>query len=106
MKGLQFFIRHQPKFLQEKMILVFNNEATRDYFETAIPGCHFEKVTSEQAEHAARIGINGKTVPFGYTSELTEEEMGILSTANWEETATLLAAGNERLYDKARQVKR
>lgn len=98
MSELQFFIRHQPDFLQDKFILVFKSDEARDYFKNAIKGSYFEEVTSESAEHAARIGINGKTIPYGYTLKLTREEMNRLSTANWEETAQLLAEGNERLY--------
>ncbi|WP_164218815.1 hypothetical protein [Virgibacillus sp. YIM 98842] len=98
MSELQFYIRHQPNFLQDKFILVFKSDEARDYFKNAIKGSYFEKITSESAEHAARIGINGKTIPYGYTLRLTKEEMSRLSTANWEETSQLLAEGNERLY--------
>jgi len=98
MSELQFFIRHQPDFLRDKFILVFKSDEARDYFRSAIKGSYFEKISSESAEHAVRIGINGKTIPYGYTLRLTKKEMSRLSTANWEETAQLLAEGNERLY--------
>src|SRR5690625_1388288 len=98
MTHLQFYIRHNTDFLQDKFLLVFKSDEARDYFQTVLKGSHFEKVTSESAEHVARIGVNGKTVPYGYTLRLTKEEMNKLSTANWEETAQLLAEGNERLY--------
>jgi hypothetical protein len=100
MSKLQFFIRHQPDFLQDKFILVFKSDEAREYFKNAIQGSRFEEVSSESAEHAVRIGINGKTIPYGYTLRLTKEEMSRLSTANWEETARLLAEGNERLYQE------
>lgn len=101
MSELQFFIRHQTNFLQDKFILVFKSEEAKDFFQQALKGSHFEKVTSEVAEHAARIGINGNIIPYGYTKKLTEEEMNQLSTANWETTASLLAEGNERLFQEA-----
>lgn len=101
MKDLQFYIRHQNNFIRDKMILVFDNDETKAFFENAILNCHFEKVSAESAQHAARIGIGGKVVSYGYTSELTEEEMNELSTVNWERTAQLLAEGNNRLYQKA-----
>jgi len=100
---LQFFIRHQTSFLQEKLILVFKSDQARDYFQNALPNSHFEKVSSEVAENAARIGIKGKTIPYGYTFKLTKEEMNQLSTANWEWTAQLLAEGNERFYQEAKE---
>jgi len=98
---LQFFIRHNDQFLQDKFILVFKSDETRQYFETKLKGSSFEKVTSDMAQHAARIGINGKIIPYGYTTKLTSEETAKLSTANWDETARLLAEGNERLYQEA-----
>lgn len=101
MSTLQFYIRHQKHFLQDKFILVFKSDQTRDYFQSAIKESQFEEVTSEVAENAARIGIHGKTVPYGYTAKLTEEEMNQLSTADWDQTAKLLAEGNERLYQEA-----
>lgn len=101
MAELQFYLRHNPDFLQEKFILVFKSDEARRFFEQALKGSRFEKITSEMAEHAARIGINGKTVPYGYTVKLTKEEMKRLNVANWEETARLLAEGNERLYLEA-----
>lgn len=101
MADLQYFIRHKDGFLQDKFILVFKSDKTRDYFKQAIIGCRYEELTSEQARHAARIGINGKTVPYGYTYKLTDEEMDKLSIDNWEETAELLAEGNERMYKEA-----
>lgn len=100
---LQFFIRHQTKYVQDKFILVFKSDAARDYFKCAIKGSTFEEVTSEQAHHAARIGINGKTVPYGYTVKLSEEEMKQLSTTNWETTSRILAEGNERFYREAKE---
>lgn len=98
---LQFFIRHNDQFLQDKFILVFKTNEARQFFEAKLKGSTFEKVTSDMAQHAARIGINGKVVPYGYTTKLTSEERKKLSTANWEETAYLLAEGNERLYKAA-----
>ena len=103
MTNLQFYIRHNSHFLQEKFILVFKSDVARDYFKNVLKGSQFEKVTSEMAEHAARIGIKGKMVPYGYTLRLTNEEMNELSTANWDKTARLLAEGNERLYKEALQ---
>lgn len=103
MEDLQFYIRHHPNFLQEKFVLVFKSDEARDFFMKALPDSHFEKVTSEMAEHAVRIGIQGKTVPYGYTIRLTKEEMKQLSTANWKKTAELLAEGNQRLYEEAMQ---
>ena|SRR5690625_5943111 len=102
MSQLKFYIRHQTNFLQDKFILVFKSDEARDYFQNAIKGSHFEEVTSEEAENAARIGIHGKTLPYGYTLKLTKEEMSELSTANWDRTAELLAEGNERLYKEAK----
>ncbi|MEI3607679.1 hypothetical protein SPD48_18505 [Pseudogracilibacillus sp. SE30717A] len=101
MAELKFYIRHQTNFLQDKFILVFKSDEAREYFQNALKGSRFEKVTSEFAENAARIGIHGKIVPYGYTLKLTKEEMSKLSTANWQETAELLAEGNERLYLEA-----
>ncbi|HLQ74220.1 MAG TPA: hypothetical protein VK125_08315 [Bacillota bacterium] len=100
MDHLQFYIRHHDNYLQEKMILVFKSDEARDCIKQSLEGCQFEVLNSEQAHHAARIGINGKIIPYGYTTFLTEEEMGQLSTAKWEQTAELLAEGNERLYEK------
>ncbi len=105
MSNLQFFIRHQTNFLQDKFILVFKSNEARDYFQNALKGSRFEVVTSEVAENAARIGIHGKTIPYGYTLKLTEGEMNQLSTANWEVTAKLLAEGNERLYLETKEKK-
>lgn len=102
MSELQFFIRHQPNYMQDKFILVFKSDEARNYFENAIPGSRFEKITSEIAEQATRIGIHGKIVPYGYTLKMTDEEMNKLSTANWAETAVLLAEGNERIYNEAK----
>lgn len=98
---LQFYIRHHDQFMQDKFILIFKHDDTRQFFESKLKGSRFEKVTSDMAQHAARIGINGKVVPYGYTTKLTSEEKQRLSTANWEETARLLAEGNERLYRAA-----
>lgn len=103
MINLQFYIRHNSNFLKDKFILVFKSDEARDYFKSVLKGSQFENVTSEMAEHAARIGIKGKTVPYGYTLRLTNEEMNELSTANWDKTARLLAEGNERLYKEALQ---
>src|SRR5690625_1904230 len=102
MSRLQFYIHHQQKFLQEKMILVFKSDETREYFKQMLKGSTFEEVTSEEAKNAARIGIHGNTIPYGYTLKLTKEEMNQLSTADWETTAKLLAEGNERLYLEAK----
>jgi len=98
---LQFFIRHHPNFLRDKFILVFKSNEARDYFEQALKGSHFEPVSSKEAENAARIGINGKVISYGYTTLLTDEEMNELSTMDWDATAALLAEGNERLYEQA-----
>src|SRR5699024_8814072 len=98
---LQFYIRHHPNFLTHKFILDFKSNDARDYLQQALKGSHFEPVSSEEAEHAARIGINGKIISYGYTTLLTDEEMKQLSTMNWDSTAALLAEGNERLYEKA-----
>lgn len=106
MTQLQFYIRHQTDFLQDKMILVFKSNEARDFFQTALKGSYFEDVTSESAEHAARIGIKGKVIPYGYTIKLTKEEKNRLSTANWEETAQLLAEGNERLYKERMRMEK
>lgn len=101
MSALQYYIRHHQNFLRDKFILVFKSDEARDYFQKTLKGSRFEEVTSSVAEHAARIGIHGKIVPYGYTLRLTKEEMNQLSTANWEKTAQLLAEGNERLYREA-----
>lgn len=103
-KDLQFYIRHNDQFLQEKFILVFKRDEVREFFESKLAGSKFEKVTSDMAQHAARIGIKGKVVPYGYTTKLTADERKKLSTANWDETARLLAEGNERLYEAAQEA--
>lgn len=103
---LQFFIRHQPNYLRDKFILVFKSNEARDFFQQAIKDSHFEPVSSDEAEYAARIGIKGKIISYGYTTLLTDEEMKQLSTMDWEHTATLLAEGNERLYQQAIQKKK
>lgn len=103
MSKLRFFIRHNDKFLQDKFILVFKSDEAIEFFKEKLKGSYFEEVSSESALHAARLGINGKTVPYGYTTMLSEEEKSKLSLANWKETAALLAEGNERLYKKAIQ---
>lgn len=103
MSKLHYFIRHQPSFLQDKFILVFKSNEARDYFQHAIKNSRFEEISSESAEHAVRIGINGKVIPYGYTLKLTDEEMNQLNTANWEKTAQLLAEGNERLYKEMKK---
>jgi len=102
MSKLRFYIRHQTNFLQDKFILVFKSDEARDFFKKTLKGSHFEEVTSEEAENAARIGIHGKMIPYGYTLKLTKEEMNELSATNWEKTAQLLAEGNERLYREAK----
>lgn len=101
MQNLQFYIRHNSNFLQERFILVFKSDEAREYFQKSLKDSRFEKVTSEMAEHAARIGVDGETVPYGYTFKLTKEEMKKISTADWKQTAHLLAEGNERLYREA-----
>ncbi len=98
---LQFYIRHHEDFIQDKMILVFKSDEAREFFQSRLKGSVFEKVTSDMALHAARIGINGKIIPYGYTTRLTKEEREKLSIANWEETSRILAEGNERLYREA-----
>jgi len=103
MDDLQFFIRHSNDFLQDKFILVFKSDEARDYFKSTLKNCVFEEVTSDMAQHAARIGINGKTVPYGYTTFLTAEEMNQLSTLDWEKTAHLIAEGNERFFKHIKQ---
>lgn len=103
MSKLKFYIRHQTNLLQDKFILVFKSDEARDYFRNALKGSYFEEVTSEVAENAARIGIHGNTIPYGYTLKLTKEEMNELSTANWDRTAELLAEGNERLFQEAKK---
>src|SRR5690625_5043180 len=75
MSTLRFYIRHQKNFLQDKMILVFKSDEAKQYFQHALKGSTFEQVTSEEAENAARIGIHGNTIPYGYTIKLTKEEM-------------------------------
>lgn len=103
MSELYCYIRHQTDFLREKMIVVFKTEEMKDFFEDAIPNSHFEPISMASAEHAVRIGIQGKVISYGYTLRLTDEEMNELSTANWERTAELLAEGNERLYNELKQ---
>jgi len=98
MANLQFYIRHQTDFLQDKMILVFKSNQARDFFKKALKGSTFEEITSDEAENAARIGIHGRTIPYGYTVKLTDEEINQLSTADWDKTAEILAEGNERFY--------
>jgi len=100
---LKFYIRHHSKFLQDKLILVFKSEEAKEFFQKRLTDSHFEEVTSEEAEEAARIGIHGKVISYGYTYKLTDEEMNQLSTADWEKTAALLAEGNERLYKIAKE---
>lgn len=106
MTTLQFFIRHNPKYLRDKFILVFKSNEARDYFKEALKGSRFEPVSSDEAQHATRIGINGKIVSYGYTTRLTDEEMQELSTMDWDKTAALLAEGNERLYKEALSKKK
>lgn len=101
MPTLQYYIRHHNHYLRDKFILVFKSDEARDFFQKQLTGSRFEEITSESAEHAVRIGIQGKTIPYGYTTRLTKEEMNELSTANWARTAILLAEGNERLYKEA-----
>lgn len=100
MTDLQFVIRHQANFLQDKMILVFKSDAAKEYFRQAIPGVHFEDVSFDEAEHAARTGVKGEVLSYGYTMKLSTSEMNELSTMNWHRTAELLAEGNERLYEE------
>lgn len=106
MPTLQFFIRHNSNYLRDKFILIFKSNEARDYFKEALKGSYFEPVTRDEAQHAARIGINGKIVSYGYTTRLTEEEVSQLSTMNWDETAALLAEGNERLYKEAMEKRK
>lgn len=98
MSQLQFFIRHQDSFLHDKMLLVFKSNEAKTYFQDVLKGCYFEELSSESAQHAIRIGIKGKIIPYGYTLKLTENEKNKLSTTNWDLTSQLLAEGNERLY--------
>lgn len=98
---LQFFIRHQQHFLQDKFILVFKSNDARDHVKNALTGCTFEEITSEQAHHAVRVGIKGKVIPYGYTMKLSEAEMKQLNVADWDKTAELLAENNERMYKEA-----
>ena len=100
---LQFFIRHQQQFLQDKLVLVFKSDAARDYIKNALPNCAFEELTKEQAQHAVRIGINGQVIPYGYTTKLTTSEMEQLDVADWDKTAQLLAENNERMYLAAKE---
>src|SRR5699024_5500661 len=103
MSELQFFIRHQPDYIQEKFILVFKSNEARDYFKQAIKGSWFEEISSETAEQAVRIGIKGKTIPYGYTLKLTDEEMNKLRTASCETTEHLLTDANDRVYREVRR---
>lgn len=105
MSNLQFVIRHQANFLQDKMILVFKSDEAKEYFRQAIPGVRFQDITCEEAEDAARIGVNGQVLSYGYTMKLTKAEMNELSTMNWGRTAELLAEGNERLYQEMNNKK-
>lgn len=105
MEKLQYYMRHQKDSLQERFILVFNRDEVREFFEKKLPNNTFEEITYEMAEHLIRIGIDGKTVPYGYTYLLTKEEMEKVDVANWEETANLLAIGNERIYERAMKEK-
>ncbi|HLR54828.1 MAG TPA: hypothetical protein VK078_08900 [Pseudogracilibacillus sp.] len=100
---LQFFIRHQQQFLQDKLVLVFKSDAARDYIKNALPNCVFEELTKEQAQHAVRIGIKGQVIPYGYTMKLTTSEMKQLDVADWDKTAQLLAENNERMYLAAKE---
>src|SRR5699024_4318916 len=103
MSELQFFIRHQPDYIQEKFIFVFKSNEARVYFKQAIKVSWFEEISSETAEQTVRIGIQGKTIPYGCTLILTNEEMNQLKTANWETTAHLLVEGNDRLFREVRR---
>lgn len=100
MEDLQFYIRHSDSFLRDKLLLVFKSDEARDHFKHTLKNCTFERITAEMAEHVVRIGIGGKLVPYGYTYELTEEEMKQLDPSNWQQTARILAEGNERFYKK------
>lgn len=102
MEQLQFYIRHSDSFLQDKLLLVFKSDEARDYFEQSLKNCTFERITAEMAEHVVRIGIGGKLVPYGYTYELSKEEMKRIDPSNWQQTARILAEGNERFYKKLR----
>src|SRR5699024_7830440 len=95
---LQFFIRHQQQFLQDKLVLVFNSDAARDYIKYALPQCMFDEQKKEYAQHAVRIGIKGQVIPYSYTMKLTTSEMKQLDVADWDKTAQLLAVYNERMY--------
>src|SRR5699024_6317402 len=81
---LQFFIRHQQQFLQDKLVLVFKSDAARDYIKNALPNCVFEELTKEQAQHAVRIGIKGQVIPYGYTMKLTTSEMTTINIEGFE----------------------
>ena len=100
MSELQFVIRHQANFLQDKMVLVFKSDAAKEYFRKAIPGVHFEDISFDEAEYAVRAGVNGQVLSYGYTMKLSKAEMNELSTMNWSRTAELLAESNERLYEE------
>src|SRR5699024_3904753 len=100
---IHFFIRDQQQFLQDKLVLVFNSDADRDYIKNALPNCVFEELTKEQAQHAVRIGIKGQVIPYGYTTKLTTSEMKQLDVAEWDKTAQLLAENNERMYLAAKE---
>lgn len=100
MEKLQFYIRHHDRFLQEKLLLVFKSDEARDHIRSLLKGSRFEKISRESAEHAVRIGMKGKTIPYGYTHFLTDSEMDQLDPANWDKTVSLIAEGNERLYEK------
>lgn len=104
MTDLQFVIRHQANFLQDKMVLVFKSDAAKEYFRKAIPGVHFEDVSFDEAEYVVRAGVNGQVLSYGYTMKLSKAEMNELSTMNWSRTAELLAESNERLYEEMKNI--
>lgn len=103
LKQLQFFVRHHQSFLQKRFLLVFKSDAARDFFMEKLPQAHFQEVSSEQAAYIARFGMQDETVPFGYTMKLTKKEQSELNVLNWEHTAALIAEGNERLYQAAKE---
>ncbi len=102
----KFFIRHQTDFIQERFLLVFKSDEALDFFKQAIPGSRFEEIEREKAAYIMRAGLGGKMIPYGYTHLLTQEEMSRLSSDNFDETARLLAEGNERLYQRAIKEKK
>src|SRR5699024_12645022 len=84
---LQFFIRHQQQFLQDKLVLVFKSDAARDYIKNALHNCVFEELTKEQAQHAVRICIKGQVIPYRYTMKLTTSDMKQIAVEDWDKDA-------------------